>query len=241
MPSIRSRLLVPLLALFAAGCSTSVALEQTTIPKPVATAIPIVVALRVPAEFERFVHEEKVLGRDDWTIDLGRSNADLFTQLFAHLFDGLILLGPDDNPADYTFDALIEPSIEGFEFSIPQQSQTDAYAVWIRYRLLIFDSVGNRFANWPVSAYGKSQKEGLGGTSALQRAAVLAMRDAAALMISQMERATGLSALADGPLEESLIKEREQQLADEEGLGEEDSIRAIVLSGLGGFQNESGT
>lgn len=241
MSSIRSSLLIALLALFASGCSTNIAIEKTTIPKPVTATIPIVVALRIPAEFERFVHEEKVLGREDWTIDLGRSNAALFTQLFSHLFTDMIVLGPDDNAAEYTFDALIEPSIEGFEFSIPEQSQTDAFAVWIRYRLLIFDSAGNRFANWPVSAYGKSQKEGIGSSDSLKRAAVLAMRDAAALMVTQMERATGLSALADGPLDESLIKERQQQLADEEGLTEEDSARAIALTGLGGFQNDSGT
>ena len=241
MSSIRSVLLIPFLALFAAGCSTSVAIDTTSIPQPITDKIPIVVAVRIPEEFERFVHEEKVLGRDEWTIDLGRSNAALFTQLFEYLFDGLIVLAPDDNPAEYTFDALIEPSIEGFEFSVPEQSQTDAFAVWIRYRLLIFDSVGNRFANWPVSAYGKSQKEGLGSSESLQRAAVLAMRDAAALMVTQMERATGLSALADGPLEKSLIEDPEQQVAEERGLSEEDSTRAVALTGLGGFQNDSGT
>ena len=241
MSPIRLSLRVSLLALFVAGCSTSVAIDTTTIPKPITATIPLVVAVRIPADFENFVYQEKVMGRQEWTIDLGRSNAEVFTQLFSHLFTELIVLSPDDNPADYTFDALIEPSIDDFEFSIPEQSQTDAFAVWIRYRLLVFDSAGNRYANWPVSAYGKSQKEGIGGTDALQRAAVLAMRDAAALMVTQMERATGLSALADGPLEESLIEEREQQFADEEGLTEEDSVRAILLTGLGGFQNDSGT
>lgn len=237
MFSIRSGLLFPLLALFAAGCSTSIAIDTPTIPKPVTEKIPLVVAIKMPAQFENFVHEEQVLGREDWTIDLGRSNASLFTQLFAHMFDQLYVLSPDDNPADYTFDALIEPSIERFEFSTPDQSQTDAFAVWIRYRLLVYDSIGNRFANWPVSAYGKSQKEGIGGSNSLQRAAVLAMRDAAALIITQMERATGLSALADGPLEESLVEEFKQQFADAgDGLSVEDSARAVLATGLGGFQ-----
>jgi hypothetical protein len=43
--------------------------------------------------------------------------------------------------------------------------------------------------------------EELGGSQSLRRAAVLAMRDAAALIIMQMERATKISQLANGPLQ----------------------------------------
>ncbi len=234
---IRNALLVPVLALIVSGCSTSVAIDPPTIPVPIVDKFPVTVAVRIPQQFESFVHEEEVLGREDWTIDLGRSNAALFTQLFGHIFEDTIILGPDDDARNYDFDALIEPSIDGFEFSTPEQSQTQAFAVWIRYRMLIFDSAGNKYANWPVSAYGKSQKEGLGGSDSLHRAAILAMRDAAALIVTQMEKATGLSALADGPLDKPLAEdERETFVAD--GLSERDTMRAIALTGLGGFSNE---
>ncbi|MDH4255688.1 MAG: hypothetical protein OEX13_14345, partial [Gammaproteobacteria bacterium] len=76
------------------------------------------------------------------------------------------------------------------------QSQTDAFAVWIRYRIKIFDRQGTQIANWPISAYGKSQTSTFGGDEALRRAAVLAMRDAAALIIMQMDKTTGISSLA---------------------------------------------
>jgi hypothetical protein len=164
------------------------------------------VALRIPAEFNNFVHEENVLGRETWTINLGRANATFFEQLFGYMFENVIILGPDDDALDYTFDALVEPQIEGFEFSVPNQSKTDAFAVWIRYRMQIFDSVGNNASTWTVSAYGKSQKEGLGGAKSLQRAAVLAMRDAAALILLQMNKSTKISALADGPMDVSGIE-----------------------------------
>jgi len=78
---------------------------------------------------------------------------------------------------------------------VPQQSQTDAFAVWIRYRLRIFDSAGTQVANWPIAAYGKSQASTFGRDQALRYAAVLAMRDAAALIILQMDKATGISKL----------------------------------------------
>lgn len=189
-----------------AGCSSTVTMEMPTIPQPRIEKIPVDVAVRIPAEFENFVHVEDVLGKDKWTINLGRSNAAFFTQLFDFMFDSVIILGPDDDPRDYQFDALIEPAIEGFEFSVPSQSQTDAFAVWIRYRMAVFDSVGNRASSWTVSAYGKSQKEGLGGSDSLRRAAILAMRDAAALIIMQMDKVTKIRQLADGPLDPADVK-----------------------------------
>ncbi len=96
-------------------------------------------------------------------------------------------------------DALIEPSIDAFEFSVPNQSKTDAFAVWIRYRLKVYNADGELVANWPVSAYGKSQSTTLGGSDALRRAAVLAMRDAAAVMILKLDEQTGISQMASTP------------------------------------------
>lgn len=188
-------------ALLLTGCASKVTVDTPTIPTPHIEKLPLDVALRIPAEFHNFVHEENVLGRERWTISLGSANAIFFEQLFGFMFENVIVLGPDDDALDYTFDALIEPKIEGFEFSVPNQSKTDAFAVWIRYRMQIFDSAGNSAASWTVSAYGKSQKEGLGGSKSLQRAAVLAMRDAAALILLQMNNATKIAALADGPLD----------------------------------------
>ena len=185
------------------GCASSVALERASIPEPHVDKMPLDVALRIPEEFHNFVHEENVLGRENWSIELGSANAEFFTQLFGYMFDNVTVLGPADDALEHNFDALVEPKIEGFEFSVPNQSKTEEFAVWIRYRLQIYDSIGNDAGVWTVSAYGKSQKEGLGGSDSLRRAAVLAMRDAAALMLLQMDKSTNISALADGPLDQN--------------------------------------
>lgn len=212
-------------------------LEEPTIPEPRINKIPVDVAVRIPAEFENFVHVEDVLGKESWTIDLGRANAAFFTQLFGYMFDDLIVLGPDDDARDFRFDALIEPSIEGFEFSVPSQSKAEEFAVWIRYRMAIYDSVGNNASNWTVSAYGKSQKEGLGGSDSLRRAAVLAMRDAAALIIMQMDKVTKISALADGPVsapaEDSELKAAAADSADSE------PASVIGVFAIGGIDDDT--
>jgi len=191
-----------------AGCGSNVTLDTPTIPTPLIVKIPASVGLRLPVEFQHYVHDEEIIGREQWSIDLGNSNAALFTQLFGFMFEKVTLVSADENPADLPIDVLIEPSIEAFEFSVPNQSKTDAFAVWIRYRIKVFDQQGTEVANWPVSAYGKSQKASISGSQALQRAAILAMRDAAALMIMKLDEATGIGSMAaaragNGPVPES--------------------------------------
>lgn len=194
----RTALIGLVLAGLLTGCGASVKLQTPTIPAPLLEQIEMTVGVRMPANFEHFVHEESIYGSKEWSIDLGRSNAALFEQLFAFMFSNVVILGPDDDPELMGLDAVIEPSIDAFEFSTPEQSNTEAFAVWIRYRLKVYDSEGDLTSNWPVAAYGKSQTTTMGGSSALQRAAVLAMRDAAALMIMKFDNVTRISTLAGG-------------------------------------------
>lgn len=179
------------------GCASNVRLDPPTIPKPLINTLPMTVAVRLPDNFNHFVHEEEVLGRDEWRIDLGRSNAIFFTQLFHYMFETVTVLEPGQNPDDLTFDALLEPSIDAFEFSIPAQTKTDSFAVWIRYRIKVYDRAGTLVLDAPVSAYGKALTTTLGGSQALQDAAVLAMRDAAALMIMKFDEQTLFTRLMD--------------------------------------------
>ncbi|MGI9201690.1 MAG: hypothetical protein ACR2QL_11565 [Woeseiaceae bacterium] len=186
-----------LLSCLLAGCGSNVVMDAPTIPTPLIHKIPATVGLRMPANFQDFIHEEEIIGREEWSIDLNDSNARFFEQLFAYMFENVTVIRFDEDPKNFAIDALIEPSIDAFEFSVPNQSKTESFAVWIRYRIKVFDEEGDQVANWPVSAYGKSQTTSVSGTQALQRAAILAMRDAAALMIMKLDEATGISRIAE--------------------------------------------
>lgn len=216
----RIALSILLIAGFLSGCSSSVTLKSPGIPPPVIEKIPISVGLRMPKNFENFVHTETIYGRDEWSIDLGRTNAELFTQLMNYMFESVTIFGPTDDIESANIDALIEPSIDAFEFSTPAQSKTEAFAVWIRYRLKVFDRHGTMISNWPISAYGKSQATKLGSAKGLQRAAVLAMRDAAALMIMKFDSVTQISSLAD--------RSPSKAMPDETGIN---SVQSTMLEG----------
>ena len=190
------------------GCVSRVTVNNLNIPDPLIKKIPISVAVKFPDEFEHFVHKEETIGREKWTIDLGRSNTLLFTKLLEALFNDVIVLDDSVDPLDISawmdfidIDAVIAPSIDAFEFSVPSQNQTSSFTVWVRYRIKIFDREGEQFANWLISAYGKSQKSTtMSGDDPLHHAAVLAMRDAAALILIQLDKATGISSLSREPL-----------------------------------------
>jgi hypothetical protein len=185
--SLRNLLPGGVVLILAVGCGSNVRLDPPTIPEPLIESIPVRVVLRIPPEFESFTHEEEVLGNERWSIDLGRSNAVFFEQLFGYMFSEVTTIGAEEEAPAVGFDALIEPSIDAFEFAVPNQTKTDSFAVWIRYRIKVFDRAGKLVGNWPVSAYGKSLTTTMGGDRALRRAAVLAMRDAAALMIIRFD------------------------------------------------------
>jgi hypothetical protein len=197
MSQWRNSLLVTMVFAAVGGCGGSkITLHDPTIPEPLIDPMPLSVGARFPDAFDNFVHEEQVVGKEKWTIDLGQANKILFTNLFGSMFTDFTVVDKSVDAQDLLIDAMIEPSIDAFEFSVPSQSQTDEFAVWIRYRIKIFDAEGVQIANWPIAAYGKSQTTTFGGDDALRRAAVLAMRDAAALIILQMDKATGISKLS---------------------------------------------
>lgn len=196
----RKVIVVALIASLAAGCGSNVRLDPPTIPTPLIDQIPMSVTVRMPDHFESFVHQEDVLGREEWTMDLGRSNAVFFSQLFEYMFSNVTVIKENDDLPLGTFDILIEPSIDAFEFSVPNQTRTEAFSVWIRYRIKIYDRDGQLVVNAPFSAYGKSLTTTMGGDEALQRAAILAMRDAAALMIMKFDEELLQNSL-ENPLE----------------------------------------
>ena len=182
-----------LAALALSGCASQVALEDPGLPDPLLVQLPLKVAVRYSAEMENYRHEEEVLGGQKWSISLGSANKILFNHLFDSMFEEVVEVGPDTDVTTTGADALIEASVEAFEFALPAQSRSDAYTVWIRYRLRFFDAEGKEIANWPFSAYGKAGDAGMfGADEALAKAAVLAMRDAAAMIGLRFARETGL-------------------------------------------------
>ena len=75
----------------------------------------------------------------------------------------------------------IRDSIKELQFSIPKQTRTDYFEVWIRYQFKLFDKNANLVGEWDLPAYGKAKAQDYPSDgTALQAAALSACRDAMA-------------------------------------------------------------
>ena len=170
------------------GCSSQVKINDPNIPKLLINQLPYTVAIIYPENFDSFIHEEKVIGKKSWQVDFTRSNILLFNEVFRSFFTISKVIDTPDTDTSDNFDFTIYPSIDAIEFSVPEQSQDETFSVWIRYRVKIFDYNGEEIVNWPISAYGKTSTSTFSDEQDLAQAAILAMRDAAALIILQLEK-----------------------------------------------------
>ena len=140
-----------------------------------------------------YVHEEDLEDYGAYRIDIGASQAPVFARVFNAMFENLVPVEPADKDqngfvgtdgSSPVVDGIIAPSIEEVQFSIPDQTGSDFYEVWIRYKLTLFDGGGNNVGELPLIGYGKANERNFGQlgqqTPALHEATTWALRGAAA-------------------------------------------------------------
>jgi hypothetical protein len=169
-----------LAAMILAGCSQSVYV-QSDFPDPLVEALPYRIGLRYTPDFLDYSYTEDLPNDVAWSFSIGSSNKKLFDKVFASLFQETVILADGDSTEG--LDLVVEPSVSALEFSLPRQSRTDQYAVWIRYNLMVSGPDGQLVTNWPISAYGQSDSRRFKGDKSMRQATVKAMRDAAASII----------------------------------------------------------
>ena len=111
------------------------------------------------------------------------------------MFNNVIELDAESQVETYPeIDFIIEPKLEEVEFSVPQQSGTDQYVVWLRYNLKMLQPDGQLLGNWRITGYGQQDQGdlGLGSENAMKGAAIAALRDTAASIIVGFNKAPGI-------------------------------------------------
>jgi hypothetical protein len=164
---------------------------------------PLTMGIRYPSELTDFAHNEDPELSPEWTIKLGQANVRMFRALFNGMFTQTVELNNPDNEnttaeniteenttgetiakesTPLTLDAIIEPSLEEVEFSLPEQSGNDQFTIWLRYNIRITTPEGELITDWRITGYGQEDEGsmGLGDETAMRKAAVTALRDVAA-------------------------------------------------------------
>jgi len=182
LPRARTALL--LTAGLLGACAQSVVVK-TDFPKPLVEPLPLKVGLHYDSALTDYSYTEDLPSDVTWSFTLGDVNTKLFDGAFTALFEKTIQVddtGGTGDPYD-GLNAVIEPILEAFEFSLPRQSRSEQYSVWIRYRLNVYTPDGTLITGWPISAYGQSDSRAFGKSDAMEQAAINALRDAFASII----------------------------------------------------------
>ena len=188
-----------------AACSKAITVKGD-FPEPLVEPLPLTVGLQYSKDLANYQYSEALPDDATWSFDLGEANIALFDSVFGALFQRTrpIQELQDLAAIEDSVDAVIAPSVEAFEFSLPRQARSDQFSVWIRYNLDVYGPDGELITRWPISAYGQSDSQTFGADDSMALATIRAMRDAAATIV--MRFAT------QPKIKESLLKE----LSDEE-------------------------
>jgi hypothetical protein len=174
------RLLAGAAAACLAGCGGSQVIVESTFPRPLIEPLPVTMGVVIPDELYNFIYTEDIPDQSLWTIALGDANVAMLAPLFEGMFrettdlESLALAA-----GNTTLDGVIEPKLEKFEFDVPTGERDKFVEVWLQYQITVYEPDGATVIQWPVSGYGKSELL-KSAEDAVQRAAIVAMREAGA-------------------------------------------------------------
>lgn len=157
------------------------------LPVPLVDRLPMVIGLHLPEALLAYRHEEELEGGGKWQIQLGGAQPIMFENLLTGMFSGVQRVEDPSHPPG-SVRGVLKPEIEEVQFSTPEQTRSEYFEVWVRYRFELYDRDGTSLGQWPLTAYGKANARFYGINNrepALQAAALAALRDAMAFFTVQ--------------------------------------------------------
>ena len=180
--NFRNFIVVVLLAAvgLATGCATNVSIRvDETFPEVVAKPRDLSATLVMDPAFASYEAHPNAKTR----IYIGPPQVDLLTKAFRGLFSEVEVVSSKDLARPET-DLVITPSVREVQLSTPSESYLNVYEVWIKYNLDIESADGVPIDSWFLPAYGKTPSSYLlSRTTAIEDAAVVALRDAGAKLM----------------------------------------------------------
>ena len=173
-----------------AGGTKNVTIEQD-FPVPLIDSAPVSLTIVLDEEIKQYKLSEEIKDRGTWEVEVGTVQENLFSNLGSGLLEDFAI---SDTPDAGSFDGVLRPKIVDMQFSLPAQTRSTFYEIWIRYQFQLLDKNKNIIAEWDLPAYGKANEEDYGGSSAsLRAAAIAACRDAMAFFAINFQRQPAVS------------------------------------------------
>ncbi len=174
-------------ALFLTGCGGASVSVPPALPVPLVDRLPLNMGVYLSESLLGYTHREELENSGEWAIEFGSAQTLMFDNLLGGMFASVRPVAQPEAPGGEV-DGVLVPNIEEVQFSTPDQTRSNYFEVWVRYRFQLHGRDGALVGEWPLTAYGKANARNYGMNSrepALQAAALAAMRDAMAFFTVQ--------------------------------------------------------
>lgn len=166
------------LLLGACAGSSNIMIEQSF---PTVVAQPH--ALHATLVFDQAFRDYVATPEEKTQIAIGTAQVELLSNAFRGLFTRVDVVSSRDEIPPGT-EMVIVPSVREVQLSVPSESYLSVYEVWIKYNLDIETADGVAIDSWFLPAYGKTPDSMLlSRTTAIEQAAIVALRDAGAKLL----------------------------------------------------------
>ena len=183
-----NRKLLLLFFVLCQSCSQSIVMT-TVIPEPLVANIEnfnLAVIYDDTIKNYQFENINSESGEATIKIDFASSQVNLFNKILKSFFPGLIELASKNNEIYPNIDLYMESKLEAFEVLSPTESRNDKYAVWLKYKIDIYDHKSILLSSWSITGYGEYGTESRAPES-LTRAIDLALRDSGVNLVIKIE------------------------------------------------------
>jgi hypothetical protein len=183
------------------GCSSSASVQVTSdFPTVLSEPKPVSASIVFDESFSNYIAQPS----KKTVIDLGTAQVKLLSNAFNGLFDDVEFVSdPEAVSGDHKL--VIIPSIREVQVSTPSDNYLNVFEVWIKYNLEIKSVDGETIDSWFMPAYGKTPDAFMASkSSAIEEAAVIALRDAGAKLMLDFYR---IPAIYGWMMEQQILEE----------------------------------
>ena len=175
--NINHKLLL-LLVVLCQSCTQSIVIN-TTVPEPLVEKIENFNLAVIYEDNIQNYQYENINSKSSacCEIDFSDSQLNLFRKILQSFFPGLIELPNNNSEMLSNVDLYMEPQLDAFEFLSPEESRNDKYAVWLKYKIDIYDNKKTLLSSWNITGYGEQNTGTFGVSESLTKAIDLALRD----------------------------------------------------------------
>ncbi|MCV6627720.1 MAG: hypothetical protein OIF38_16610, partial [Cellvibrionaceae bacterium] len=128
------------------ACSSSLQVKGQ-FPTPLVQPLPLHAGLYLSPELRGHSYQEQDKERHEWAISTGAAQSAFFSTVLPALFENFKLFEQEPG-TDSGVDIVIRPHLKSFQYSLPRETRSKVFEVWMKYNMQVYRGDGELLADW---------------------------------------------------------------------------------------------